>query len=65
MDTDKRFTCPPFIQSRDLSRAAHLGFTDRIDNEGMTQEAAESLFNDLEIGETLVDEDGDTWERIA
>lgn len=31
----------------------------------MSRDEALQRFNALEIGETLIDEDGDIWERIA
>ncbi len=62
---EKQFECEAFLEHKLLSEAAYIGFCVRIEDGNMTQQEAEALFAALEIGETLVDEDGDTWERIA
>lgn len=44
--------------------AVDTAFGFMIEDEGMTREEALDLFDQLEIGETLVDEDRDTWVRV-
>lgn len=65
MNTEKQFVCPATPGAKSLGKAAYIGFCNRIEFEGMAGSEAEALFDALAVGETLVDEDGDTWERIA
>jgi len=62
---EKQFECYALIGSENIHGAVGVAFGVSIGDELMTARKAEARFDALEIGETLVDEDGDTWERIA
>jgi len=47
-----------------IANSAQVGFGLCILQGICTQEQAEGKFDVLGIGETLIDEDGDEWERV-
>lgn len=66
MNTDKQFKCSfQFTPVSSIAEAAGWGFGTQVEDGLVDVAEVEARFDALEIGETLVDEDGDTWERIA
>lgn len=61
----KMFSCSATTAPETLSDAVCVGFAIAIGNGTEDREDVRARFDALEIGETLIDEDGDTWERIA
>lgn len=61
---DKQFAVNDVTFSLDET-ALRAAFGWAVAYGNMTFAQAQARFDALEIGETLVDEDGDTWERIA
>lgn len=65
MDNEKRFKCNATTAPQDIDDAVCVGFAISIAAGDEDRGDVRARFDALEIGETLVDEDGDTWERIA
>ncbi len=63
MDTGKKFSCNALSLLHTLDDAAAIAFGVAIGDGWKTFDDARNLFDELDLGETLVDEDGDTWER--
>lgn len=65
MDTEKRFKCNATTAPENIDDAVCVGFAISIGGGTHDRGEVRARFDALEIGETLTDEDGDTWERIA
>lgn len=62
---DKQFTCTALCLDYTLDGAVDLGFGFSIGNGLEDRDYVRARFDALDVGETLNDEDDDTWTRIA
>lgn len=62
---EKKFTCGAICDNHSLDDAVCIGFAIAIGRGTEDRDDVRTRFDALQIGETLIDEDGDTWERIA
>lgn len=60
----KKFRCGTDNDIYDLGRAVLAGFAYSIQRNVFSVVDYIRLFDNMEVGQTIVDEDGDGWERI-
>jgi|GEM_PF-4750450 len=61
----KLFKCNVTLVPEQIHDAVAVGFAISIYAGDVSRAEIVARFDALEIGETLIDEDGDTWGRIA
>lgn len=61
----KRFRCGSKGASYSIGQAASMGFCWSIELKETTEREVLGWLESLEVGEKLLDEDGDEWTRVA